>query len=341
MEYKAGTKVKIIDNFSPFYNMTGTVVGDYLLKDQSAVSIGDNEEWFTMDNNLLVKADEINNTVLYGKPVADYIKNNIAETLQFSDKTYKLHILRVGHDNASTVYVNNKIKVAQELGIKVSANVWSEEDATNEKLEKVIKDSYADGIIVQLPLPKHLDTQKIINSIPDNKDVDGLKVSNIGKLFSNRKAELSPCTAKGIMTMLDYYKIHIQGKKVCIIGRSDLVGKPLISLMLNKNATVVSCNSYTPDKTLRQEIKSADIVISAIGKAKKFNHTYFKDGQVIIDIGINRDENGKLCGDVDFHDVISSFNNISITPVPKGVGLLTTATLMENVIVAGDLNGNK
>ena len=198
------------------------------------------------------------------------------------------------------------------------------------------KDKEIDGIMVQLPLPKHLNKKIIVNAIDENKDIDGLTDSNIIKLCNNNYA-LAPCTPIGILKLLELYKINIENKNIVILGRSDIVGKPLSLLLTNNNATVTLCHSKTKD--IKSITNKADILISAIGKPKLITKEYIKENSIIIDVGINKDENGKLCGDIDFEDVKDKVSYI--TPVPKGVGPTTIAIFLENSYKAYLLNNKK
>lgn len=244
-------------------------------------------------------------------------KKELRELLK--DKEKSLAIIHVGNDYASERYIIGKVKDSKEVGI--TANVYSyPEEITEEELIIHIKNIKEDGLIVQLPIPKHINVSNIISAIPKQKDVDG---------FVNN-SDFIPCTPKGIMDYLNYNNVNFEGKNVVIIGRSDIVGKPMSKLALNSNATVTICHSHT--KNIKKYCEIADIIIIAIGKAKFLNSTFLdttRKDYCIIDVGINRDNTGKLCGDVDFEDVKDLCN--IITPVPKGVGLLTRLALIENV----------
>ena len=242
-----------------------------------------------------------------------------------------LVVIQVGEDEASKVYVKQKEKLALELGYNFIHKKYKE-DVTNEKIinyiKKLNKDETIDGIIVQMPLPKHLDTELIQNTINPLKDVDGLTYINAGKLVQDVPA-LVPCTPKGIIDLLDDFKIELDGKNVVVIGRSILVGKPMANLLVNRNATVTLCHSHTSD--IKQYTKNADIVIVAVGKAGFLTGDMVKKDVVVIDVGINRID-GKLYGDVDFDKV--SKKAAYITPVPGGVGPMTVYELMNNVYEA-------
>lgn len=276
--------------------------------------------------------------ILYGEEVATCIKDSIKSEVQLLKNQPCLAVIMVGNNSASAVYVRNKINACEYVGINsVSINI---EDNGNpqfiqeqilEKIKILNKNSKINGILVQLPLPEGVDKDLIINSIDVNKDVDCFHPYNIGKLYS-KSAEFKPCTPAGIIEILKHYHIDIAGKHCVIIGRSDIVGKPMSQLMLHEDATVTICHSRT--KNLKSITKKADILISAIGSPKFIKSDMISDDTVIIDVGMNRDENNKLCGDVDFDDVVLKRNNISITPVPGGVGLTTVAMLLNNTITA-------
>jgi methylenetetrahydrofolate dehydrogenase (NADP+)/methenyltetrahydrofolate cyclohydrolase len=277
--------------------------------------------------------------ILDGKLVANEIKQRLKEEIDAAVAQGKrrpsLIIYTVGDDPASKVYVRNKIKACEEVGIKVE-HFATKPDITTEQLKERIRwDNEApnrDGIIVQLPLPDGYDERKIIDTIYPSKDVDGLTTINIGKLRSGQPC-FHPCTAQGIIDLLDYYNIKIDGKDVTIVGRSNIVGKPLADLMMARGATVTQCHSHT--QQLSYHTKMADIVISAVGKPKFICGKDIWDAEAIIDVGINRDENEKLCGDVDYNDVVNMHGEqINITPVPGGVGPMTVAELMKNTIIA-------
>ena len=269
--------------------------------------------------------------ILNGKEVALGIKEELKKEVSNLNPKPSLVVIQVGDDPASNIYVNSKAKLALEIGyefchVKFNSDVTEEEIIT--KIEEINENDKINGVIVQLPIPKHLNANKIINKIDPIKDIDGLTELNAGKLLTG-DASLVSCTPKGIITLLKHYNIELQGKHVVIVGRSNLVGKPLIGLCLNENATVTICHSKT--KNLEEITKTADILIVAIGKSRFINEKYVKEGSIIVDVGINRVD-GKLYGDVDFDSVFkkSSF----ITPVPGGVGPMTTISLMENVLIS-------
>ncbi len=274
--------------------------------------------------------------IINGKEIAESIlekiKLDIDKIKQNNQRTPKLVVVQIGCNSASSVYVNNKEKTCKRIGMD-SEIYRLDEETTQEELLSLVKalnkDGAVDGILVQLPLPKHIDEKTILETIDPSKDVDGFHPQNIAKLFLGT-AKLVPCTPKGILAMLKTIGYDLAGKEVVVVGRSNIVGKPVSLLALHENATVTICHSKTDN--LKEVCKRADVLIVAIGKAKMINHEYVKDGSVIIDVGMNRDENNKLCGDVDFDDVESIAS--MITPVPKGVGPMTIAMLLENTMLA-------
>jgi methylenetetrahydrofolate dehydrogenase (NADP+)/methenyltetrahydrofolate cyclohydrolase len=246
----------------------------------------------------------------------------------------KLTIITIGHDDASEVYVRNKIKTAQSLGIEVS-HAKLEEDITQERAENRIKleMEYTDAIMLQLPIPKHLDEKALINLIPQCKDVDGLTDLNMGMLVNNHPHAIVPATAMGVYKVISHVleTSDLSGVNIAVVNRSKLIGKPLQALLTNHNATVTLCHSKTD--SLNHYTWNSHVVVTGVGKPKFFENTDFNYYQLIVDCGINRDEDGKLCGDVD-SESLSSFgeDGIGYTPVPGGVGILTTACLMLSVI---------
>ena len=267
--------------------------------------------------------------LLNGKIVSDHIKETLKEKVS---KSLTLAVIQVGDDPASSVYVNNKRKACEYVGINFQHIKFAEE-VDNSTILNVIEDLNADekitGILVQLPLPKHLDEEYICAQILPSKDVDGFHEINMGKLALG-KSGLVPCTPKGIIDLLKYYNIQMEGKECVVVGRSNIVGKPMSLLMLKENATVTICHSKT--RNLKEICQRADILICAIGKPKFFTKDYVKEGAVVVDVGIHRQENGKLCGDVDFDDVKDYV--AAITPVPGGVGPMTVAELVKNCVEA-------
>lgn len=273
--------------------------------------------------------------VIYGSEIAKDIKANLKieiDQLKAEGKRIpKLVVVLVGDNQASLSYVRGKEKACQAVGMENDL-VTLPETTTEEELLKLIdqlnQDAQVDGILVQLPLPAHINEKDIIFAIDPKKDVDGFHPYNVGKLMLQEETFVS-CTPKGIMRILETIGYDdLSGKRAVVVGRSNIVGKPVAQLLLNKNATVTICHSRTKD--IEAICREADILIAAIGKAKYINRNWVKKGAVVIDVGINRDENNKMCGDVDFEDVkeVCSF----ITPVPKGVGPMTIAMLLENTL---------
>ncbi len=249
-------------------------------------------------------------------------------------KDVGLAVVLVGSDPASQVYVRNKIKGCEEAGIKSFA-YYLPGDAAQEEVEELVcslkENGEIHGILVQLPLPKHLDADKILKLIPNVKDVDGFCEENIGNLCLNRDC-LVACTPNGVMQMLKREGIEIKGKRAVVIGRSNIVGKPMAMLLLNADATVTVCHSKT--QNLPEICAEADVLVAAIGKAKFVTADMVKDGAVVIDVGMNRDTDGKLCGDVDFENVKGKCSYI--TPVPGGVGPMTITMLLYNTVTAAE-----
>lgn len=260
------------------------------------------------------------------------VKQKVAEYSRNSGREIGLAVVLVGEDPASKVYVRNKIKACEEVGIKSFA-YYLDKDTAQARVEELIRslsvDNKIDGILVQLPLPPHLDEKKILELIPDKKDVDGFSASNTGKLSKNEPC-LVACTPNGIMKMFESENISLVGKNAVVIGRSNIVGKPMAMLLTNANATVTLCHSKTAN--LKEVCARADVLVAAIGKPKFVTADMVKEGAVVIDVGMDRDENGKLCGDVDFENVKEKCSYI--TPVPGGVGPMTIAMLMYNTYLS-------
>ena len=281
-------------------------------------------------------------TLLDGKMVATNLKNELKEKVETLKKIYnitpKLSIVLVGANPASQVYVKNKIKACEYTGI-IPELINVEDTITEVELlaivDKLNNDDSVHGIIVQLPLPKHINEQVIIDAINNKKDVDGFGIENKGRLFCGLDS-LHSATPEGIMTLLDAYNIPIEGKHAVVVGRSNIVGKPIAMLLLAKNATVTITHSRTND--LASITKQADILVVAIGKAKYITSDMVKEGAIVIDVGINRID-GKLYGDVDFENVANKTSYI--TPVPGGVGPMTIACLLENVLEAYHLQNKE
>ena len=275
-------------------------------------------------------------TIIDGKAVSlaikDQLKKDIAEYKTSTGKDISLAVVLIGDDPASKVYVNNKATACEYVGI-TSYTYRLPQETTQEQAEdlvsSLVNDEKITGILVQLPFPKHLDENKILKLIPANKDVDGFSDENIGKLLHGKKTVVS-CTPFGVMELLKHYNYDLTGKNAVVIGRSNIVGKPMTALLINANATVTVCHSKT--KNLAEIARTADVLIVAIGRPKFVTEDMVKDGAVVIDVGINRVD-GKLVGDVDF-DTVSKKASM-ITPVPGGVGPMTIAMLMKNTFIAG------
>lgn len=273
--------------------------------------------------------------IIDGKGLAKKIRENLkkdVEELKEEGIIPKFAVILIGDDPASKIYVRNKNKACIEIGIDYEEHVLKQ-DTTMEELLKLIdklnNNKSINGILLQSPLPKHLDINEALKRIDYKKDVDGFNPINVGKLSLGQDCFIS-CTPYGIIKMLEEYKIPIEGKKAVIIGRSNIVGKPLIQCLLSKNATVTVCHSKT--QNIEEITKSSDIIITAMGKPKFLKENMVKQGATVIDVGINRMENGKIVGDVDFEEV--SKKTSYITPVPGGVGPMTIAMLMNNIIKA-------
>lgn len=273
--------------------------------------------------------------IINGKEISAALKDDLkaeVAALKKAGKSCCLAVIQVGCDPASSVYVGNKKKACAYIGIESRSYELLEETTEEELLALVAKlnaDDTVHGILCQLPLPKHICEDHIIKAISPHKDVDGFHPQNVGALVIGQQGFVS-CTPAGIIELLHRSNIQIDGKHCVVVGRSNIVGKPMALLMLRENATVTVCHSHT--KNLQEICKEADILIVAIGKPKFIDHTYIKEGAVVIDVGIHRGEDNKLCGDVDFDDVAG--HTSAITPVPGGVGPMTIAMLMKNCVEA-------
>ena len=273
--------------------------------------------------------------IIDGKELAKKIRNNLrieCEELKQKNIKSKLAVIMVGDDPASKVYVRNKSKACEDVGIEYDEYLLDKETTQKELIELIKKlndEKNINGILLQSPIPSNLDINEAFRTIAPEKDVDGFNPVNVGKLVLDQDTFVS-CTPYGIIKMFEEYNIDLSGKNVVILGRSNIVGKPLIHCCLNKNATVTTCHSKT--QNLAQKAKEADILISAIGKAHFVTADMVKENAVVIDVGINRLDNGKITGDVDFESVKEKASYI--TPVPGGVGPMTIAMLMNNVIKA-------
>ena len=274
--------------------------------------------------------------IINGKYVSETLRTDIREEVNSLKQEFGitpgLAVILVGEDPASAVYVRNKHKACADVGIN-SIQIMLPESTTEEellaKIEELNNDDTVDGILVQLPLPKHISEDKVINSISPKKDVDAFHPENVGKITLG-KYDFLPCTPAGIMELLKFYNVDINGKECVVLGRSNLVGKPMALLLLAKNGTVTVCHSRTKD--LNSAISRADILVVAIGKPKFVSGENIKPGAIVIDVGINRTSDGKLCGDVDFESAekVASM----ITPVPGGVGPMTITMLLKNTLTA-------
>lgn len=279
--------------------------------------------------------------IIDGKLVSKAIREELSHKIKEANDrgvSFKLSVIIVGNDPASEIYVNNKAKGCHEVGI-LSETVKMDENTTQEELEKVIYDRVNDdavtGILVQLPLPKHLDSQSALKLIPPEKDVDGFSDGNVGKLTLFKNDALFSCTPFGMIKLLEYYNIPLSGKHAVVVGRSNIVGKPMSLMLLNKDCTVTVCHSRTPN--IAEFTKKADILVCAVGKKHLITEDMVKDGAVVLDAGINRVD-GKIYGDVDFEGV--SRRASYITPVPGGVGPMTITMLLYNTYLAG-INNEK
>ena len=271
--------------------------------------------------------------VIDGKKISQVIKDELKEKAAAMAKEGKkaaLAVIQVGYDPASSVYVRNKKKACEYIGIE-SLSYELPEETTEEELvaliEKLNADAGVNGILVQLPLPEQINEEKIIQTISPDKDVDGFHMQNVGALCTGGKGYVS-CTPLGIITLLKRSGIEIAGKRCVVMGRSNIVGKPMAMLLLRENGTVTICHSKTQD--MKEITRQADILVVAIGKPKFVDETYVKEGAVVIDVGIHRNAENKLCGDVDFDKVAP--HTSAITPVPGGVGPMTIAMLMNNCV---------
>ena len=276
--------------------------------------------------------------IIDGKKISKELKDELKEKVaKYKEEGVEitLAVIQVGNDKASSVYVGNKKKACEYIGIK-SLSYELEESTTEEELLNLIKElnnrKDVNGILVQLPLPKHINEDKVIETIDAKKDVDGFHPMSVGALSIGKKGFIS-CTPYGIIELLKRSNIDIDGKECVVIGRSNIVGKPMSMLLLRENATVTVAHSHT--KNLKEVAKRADILVVAIGKPQFINSEYVKEGAVVIDVGIHRDENNKLCGDVDYEDVFPHAS--AITLVPGGVGPMTIAMLMKNCVNAVEI----
>lgn len=274
--------------------------------------------------------------IMDGKKLSEEILSQLktrVEKLRAAGIAPRLDIILVGNDAASQIYVRNKIRTSEQIGMKGELHKFPEKTSKEKiitQIKKLNADKSVHGILVQLPLPKHLDEQGILDEISPEKDVDGLTTCSMGKLVAG-EAKFEPCTPKGIIRLLENEKIPLEGKNAVVIGRSNIVGKPISLMLLKRNATVTICHSKT--KRLQDHTKNADIIVAAVGKAKFIKENMVRKGAIVIDVGINRGSE-KIEGDVDFERVK---NRVScITPVPGGVGPMTIAMLLENTIISAE-----
>lgn len=271
--------------------------------------------------------------IIDGKLISKQIKDELKEkvsALKAAGTEICLAVIQVGNDPASSVYVGNKKKACEYIGIRSESYELAEETTEEELLsliDRLNNDEKVNGILVQLPVPKHIDEDKIIKAISPNKDVDGFHPMSVGALSIGQPGFVS-CTPAGVIELIKRSDISIEGKECVVIGRSNIVGKPMSMLLLRENGTVTVCHSRT--KNIKDVCKRADILVVAIGKPKMIDASYVKEGATVIDVGIHRDENNKLCGDVDYESVYPVAG--AITPVPGGVGPMTIAMLMNNCV---------
>lgn len=270
-----------------------------------------------------------------GKETARQIRAELKESAAAFEKEHGkkvgLAVVMIGNNPASQVYVRNKIKACEEAGIRSFSHYLPDETTQKEAVELVralVADEAVHGILVQLPLPKHLNAKKILAEIPAEKDADGFCAENVGRLAMNEEGTVA-CTPHGVMELLKRYGVALSGKNAVVVGRSNIVGRPMALLLLNADATVTVCHSKT--RELGETCSRADILIAAVGKAKFITADMVKEGAVVIDVGMNRDEKGNLCGDVDFEHVKEKAS--LITPVPGGVGPMTIAMLLANTVM--------
>lgn len=282
-------------------------------------------------------------TLLDARQLVTKKVGQLKERVNKLSKKPSLVIIRVGEDFASGKYVSNKVKKCEEVGIS-SKIIHLDENINQDEVEKIIidlnKDKDVTGILLQLPIPKHLNEDYLTNLIEDEKDVDGFTIGNMGKLSLNLEGNVA-CTPRGIMTLLKEFKIDMEGKDVLIINRSNIVGKPLAQLFLQENATVTIAHSKT--KNLKEKISSSDIVVTAVGKANFLSAQDFSNNTTIIDVSINFNESGKMCGDVskEDYDVIVNEKQCHLTPVPNGVGQMTVIELIEQTIEIAEKGESK
>ena len=263
--------------------------------------------------------------VLEGESVAEKIKSTFIERIDKLEKKPYLAVLGIYGDEASEVYIRRIKNNCEKYGIRFVLKMAKSEEEFKTNFEEVKNNEEITGIMFQQPLPRNC--AELINEVPAKKDIEGLGIENMGKLFLGKKDAIIPCTSKAVIEILDFYNIDLTGKKVVIVGRSNIVGKPLIPQLLAKNATVTICHSKT--KNIDEELREADVIVMAIGKAKFLKKEQIKDGAILIDIGINF-EDGKIVGDIDYENVKDKAS--MCTPVPGGIGTVTNALLIDNII---------
>ena len=270
--------------------------------------------------------------LLYGADTAEKIKAEISEKLsELKGYIPTLGIVRIGSNSADISYEKGAVKKMESLSLKTKVFEFDENISSEdfiEEFKKINKDDEIDGILLFRPLPEHIDEKKVIEVLDERKDLDGISYKNIAKVFAGDESGFAPCTAKAVIKILESNNIELEGKNVVVLGRSMVIGKPVVMLAIQKNATVTLCHSKTAD--LKKVCKNADVLIVAIGRAKMINDDYIGEDAVVIDVGINFFE-GKLCGDVDLENVK---NAAMATPVPKGVGAVTTSVLAQHLVIA-------
>lgn len=266
--------------------------------------------------------------VLEGKSVSERIKSTFTEKIENLDKKPYLAVLGIYGDDASEVYIKRIQKNCEQYGIKFLLKMAHTEEEFKTNFEEIKNNKEITGIMFQQPLPKTC--ADLINEIPSEQDIEGLGIENMGKLFLGKKDAIIPCTSKAVIEIIDFYNIDLTGKKVVVVGRSNIVGKPLIPQLLAKNATVTVCHSKT--KNIDEELRKADVIVMAIGKAKFLKKEQIKEGAILIDVGINF-ENSKIVGDIDYEDIKDKAS--MCTPVPGGIGTVTNALLIDNIISRG------
>ena len=279
----------------------------------------------------------MSSALISGKEIGQSIRNDLKKRIEYLNEqgiSPGLAVILVGDNAASKVYVSNKQKTSEELGIYsklITFDANLSEQELIDAIDSLNADPAIDGILVQLPLPKQIDESNVLSAIKPSKDVDGFHPINIGKMMLGQDTFL-PCTPYGVMKLLEYTEVELSGKHAVVIGRSHIVGKPMGQLLLQKDATVTYAHSKTPN--LKEITLQADVLVVAVGKAKLITSDYIKDGAVVIDVGMNRDENNRLCGDIDFESVKEKASYI--TPVPGGVGPMTITMLMENTVQSAE-----